>query len=236
MGIFLSLSGVIGRTQNEVVTSLTDYAKSVGGGLELDNLLSPNDDNCCVIEETNGNTTIFNPYGYLEWDKSSEFISKELKAPVFSCHIHDGDLWMYVLYKDGEIVDQFNPIPDYWDDNMSEEEIESWQGNASTIANLIPSLKITEIEKYLVRWDLETEEIGKAYAEDEFTNEDWQILDFLKKLGLPYPLDENGNAKGQVYKLWTREFRLPQKANNSSPVRPIVKELNKNEKPWWKLW
>ena len=133
MGMFLSLSGVIGKTQSEVVASLTNYVKNVDGGLEKDNDLVTNDDNCCVIEEANGNTTIFNPYGYLEWDKSSEFISRELKTPVFSCHIHDGDLWMYVLYHNGEIVDQFNPIPDYWDDNISIEETKSWSGNASEI-------------------------------------------------------------------------------------------------------
>ena len=70
MGMFLSLTSVLGKTQNEVVTSLKKYAESAGGGLEKENLSIEND-NCCVIEEANGNTTIFNPYAYLEWDKSS---------------------------------------------------------------------------------------------------------------------------------------------------------------------
>src|SRR6266496_6193495 len=104
MGMFLSLTSIIGKTQNEVVNSLSNYTKSVGGGLEKE-ALSIDNDNCCVIEEANGNTTIFNPYAYIEWDKSSEFISKDLNAPVFSFNIHDGDLWMYVLFVNGDTVD-----------------------------------------------------------------------------------------------------------------------------------
>jgi len=60
----------------------------------------------------------------LEWDESSAFLSRELQAPVFSFHIHDGDLWMYILHVNGLAVDQFNPVPDYWDDQISSEEID----------------------------------------------------------------------------------------------------------------
>ncbi|MBK7443272.1 MAG: hypothetical protein WBP43_05985 [Chitinophagales bacterium] len=232
MGMFLSLSSVIGKTQNEVCASLTNYAKSVNGGLQQENLTTDND-NCCVIEEGNNNVTVFYPNGYLEWDNSSKFISKELKTSVFSFHIHDGDLWMYVLYSDGEIVDQFNPIPDYWDNDISDEEIESWKGNAFEIAKYIPGLNSKEIENYITRWDLDSEENNKAYPDDEFTNEDWQLLDFMKKLKLPYPLDDNFQPKGQVYKLWTKE--LPLRPISNSTTSSKTREANIN-KPWWKLW
>jgi Asp-tRNA(Asn)/Glu-tRNA(Gln) amidotransferase C subunit len=234
MGMFLSLTSVIGKTQNEVVHSLTNYAKSVGGGLEKESL-SIDNENCCVIEDGNGNTTIFNPYAYLEWDKSSEFISKDLNAPVFSFHIHDGDLWMYVFFVNGVTVDQFNPIPDYWDENISEEEIESWKGNAAIIVKYLSNVNQVDIEKYLIRWDLDAEETEKTYPDDEFTNEDWQLLDFMKKLRLPYPLDDNGTPKGQVYKLWTNELRIkiqPSSANANKPTETA----DNAKKPWWKFW
>ncbi|GAB2819308.1 hypothetical protein [Ferruginibacter profundus] len=232
MGMFLSLTSVVGKTQNEVVASLTNYAKSVGGGLEKENI-SIDNDNCCVIKEANGNTTIFNPYAYLEWDKSSEFISRELNAPVFSFHIHDGDLWMYLLFVNGKTVDQFNPIPDYWNDNLSKEEIESWKGNAKLVSSNFTNVKQADIERYLVRWDLEAEENVKAYADDEFTNEDWQLLDFMKRLQLPYPLDDNGNPNGEVFKLWTQDLKL--KIQTSS-VTSKASATNKHKKPWWKFW
>jgi hypothetical protein len=231
MGMFLSMTSVIGRTKNEVVNSLTDYARSAGGGLEKENLEIDND-NCCVIEEVNGNTTIFNPSPYLEWDKSSQFISNQLSAPVFSFHIHDGDLWMYVFFVDGEIADQFNPIPDYWDADITDEELQSWKGNAAKIAHYVKSAKQSDIEKYLKRWDPDAEESEKAFADDEFAQEDWQLLDFMKKLGLPYPLDDNGSAKGETFKLWTKD--LPLKAE--IPKTPKIKPGPGDKKPWWKIW
>lgn len=76
MGMFLSLSGVIGKPEDQVVRSLTNYARSVNGGLQPEPL-TPDNNNCCLIKESNNNTTIFYPYAYAEWDKSSEFISRE---------------------------------------------------------------------------------------------------------------------------------------------------------------
>jgi len=190
-------------------------------------------DNCCVIEEANGNTTIFNPYAYLEWDKSSEFISRDLNAPVFSFHIHDGDLWMYTFFVNGIIVDQFNPIPDYWDDNISAEEMENWSGNAARIVEYLSNVNTADIEKYLVRWDLDSEESEKAYSQDDFENEDWQLLDFMKKLKVPYPLDDNGIPKGEIYKLWTNELKI---RNQPARQNQQADSFNIEKKPWWKLW
>jgi len=235
MGMFLSLSGIIGKTKNEVLLSLTNFAKSCNGSLEKENLTLEND-NCGVVKEANGNTTIYYPNYFLDWDKSSEFISRELNAPVFSFHIHDGDLWMYTLYYDGQIVDQFNPIPDYWSEDISKEEIESWKGNALTITKYIPYVKPKDIENYLVRWDLKNEEELKAYPEDEFVNEDWQLLDFMKKLRFDYPLDENGNAKGETFKMWTKENALvpdPKTLKFDNKENISIKISNK---PWWKFW
>lgn len=234
MGMFLSMTGVIGKTKDEVVNSLSNYTKSVAGGLEKASLPAEHD-NCCVIEEANGHTTIFNPYAYTEWDSSSEFISRDLNAPVFSFHIHDGDFWMYVLYVNGEVADQFNPIPDYWDNNISEEEMQSWKGNAAVVCNYVTSVKPAEIENYLVRWDWESEESKKAYPQDEFTQEDWQLLDFMKKIKLPYPLDDDGNAKGETYRIWTKALTL-KPMSSTIQKRPTNLPHNNQEKPWWKFW
>ncbi len=228
--MFLSLSGVIGKTQTEVEKSLNNYSLSAGGGFQKENLKNEHT-NFCVIKEANANTTVFYPSGYLEWDKSSAFISKELNAPVFSFHIHDGDLWMYVLYFNGEIVDQFNPIPDYWDDEISDKEIESWKGSAEIIKKYIPKVDAESIRKYLVRWDLNNEG-EKAYDNDQFTNEDWQFIDFMNKIGLPYPIDDAGNAAGPVYRLWTKELK-------SVPVeisKPITESKAEPAKNWWEFW
>lgn len=194
MGNFLAISSIIGKTKNEVITSLTNYAISVNGGLQEESNIDSSTDNCCIIDEENGNVSIFYPNGYSEWDDSSAYLSKELNATVFSFHIHDGDFWMYVLYNDGKIIDQFNPIPDYWDETISDEE--------------------------------ETE---KAYSTDQYGQEEWQLIDFMNKLTLPYPLDDNGNPKGLTFKLWTKQLKLTTVKNKSNTT------AIKNEKPWWKF-
>jgi hypothetical protein len=127
------------------------------------------------------------------------------------------------------------PIPDYWEDNISTEEIDQWKGDPLTISRITGSVKSEEIEKYLVRWDLEAEDSKKAYSSDEFGQEDWQLLDFMRKLSLPYPLDDNGAPIGQTYKLWTNE--LLQRQNTSETITASANESKSNSnKPWWKFW
>ena len=233
MGMFLALSGVIGKTHKEVLASLTNYANSVNGGLQQEDNINSDNDNCCIVEEADGNTTIVYPDGYLEWDDSSAFISGELNAVVFSMHIHDGDFWMYKLYSNGQIVDQFNPIPDYWEDNIGDAEIESWRGNAATVAKHVSYINPIDIAYYLVRWDLDEEEPSKAYPTDVYSKEDWQLVDFMDKLKLPYPLDDNGDSKGLTYKLWTKQLKLADEAKSTGSVSAKAADSNK---PWWKFW
>ncbi|HEY5747117.1 MAG TPA: hypothetical protein VIU12_13620 [Chryseolinea sp.] len=161
-------------------------------------------------------------------------MSRELNAPVFSFHVHDGDLWMYVLYVNGEIVDQFNTMPDYWDGDMAVEEINSWNGDARVVAKYVPGLSPAKIDQYLVRWDLDETE-KKAYDDDEFVREDWQLLDFMRKCGLPYPLDEDQNIIGQTYSLLTKT-PPPQASSDSNDDRIGKASATGDTKPWWKFW
>jgi hypothetical protein len=231
MGLFLSLSGIIGKSATDVEKSLENYLKTIQGGIEKANIDS-DDNNFCAIGETEGNTTVMYPPHFLEWDECSKFLSKDMNTPVFSCHIHDGDFWMYILFSNGEIKDQFMPIPDYFDD-VSTEEIDSWKGDAVTLTLYVPNLKPESIEKYLIRWDLD-EEGKKAYEEDKSTNCDWQLVDFMDKLGLPYLIDDKGNVSGTTYKLWTKQ--LPIKSQTAPSVASGQKLNVKAEKPWWKFW
>ena len=230
MGTFLAVSSVIGRTKSEVVNSLTSYAESVGGGLKLGDNSFPNKENGCIIQEENGNTSIYFADAYQEWNDCSEFISKELKAPVFYFQIHDGDFWMYVLFHNGQVVDRFNPVPDYWGDDLSEAELNNWKGDAAKVSSIIPDITASDIDQYLVRWDLDEEKPAKAYPTDGFAREDWQLMDFMTKLKLPYPVDDHGKLKGETYNIWTnQEKSTTQKYGN-------IEHEKISQKPWWKFW
>jgi len=221
MGIFLSMSGVIGKRKEEVEICLKEFANNNGGDLQKENLENGNP-KFCVFKESNGNTTIFYPSGFNEFGDLSKYISDKLNCPVFFLHIHDGDLWLYFLYNKGNFVDQFNPIPDYWDDNLSESEIDEQKGNPEIVTELVPNVKKEDIIKYFVRWDLEAEPF-KAYEQDVYNNEDWQVVDFMNKIGLEYPISDTGKALGTVYKFWIPEIEKEEK-------------IMTTQKKWWEFW
>lgn len=202
MGLFLAMSGVVGASEGAVVEALRSYAETREGSLEEEELTT-NDDECLVLSEGVGGVTVLYPGHFFDWDSSSQHLSEQLGTPVFSFHIHDGDLWMYVLYDGSKEVDRFNPVPDYWEE-LDPDERSSWQGNASAVAKRVPGLNADAIAKYLVEWDdevLESNERKKAYPADQYYyGDDWQLVDFMTKLGLDYPVDDRGGAHGATYR------------------------------------
>lgn len=122
--------------------------------------------------------------------------------------LHDEDLWMFALFNGGKIATQFNPIPDYWSENLAEDEIRSWQGDASVVAACVPGLKPEAITRYLKRWDFDSDQGEKAYADDRFTYLDcFQVIDFMKRIRLSFPVDREGNCVGTTF-----EFIVPEKS------------------------
>jgi hypothetical protein len=228
MGLFLALSGVVGVDSEAVRKALSDYANSHGGGFEL-HKGTTDEPNIGVVTCKGPNTTVIYPDGFCEWDDVSRHISEQLACPVFSLHIHDGDFWMFVLFKDGKEIGWFNPIPEYWEE-LSEEDRAKWAGDASLVANLIPSTSTSTIECYLTAWDTDEETNRKAYPDDEFCIGDcWQMCDFMRKVGLDYPMGNDGAIHGDTFRFWTKTFRL-------RTPRPAPSQPEPKKRPWWRLW
>jgi hypothetical protein len=199
MGEFLAMSGVGGASRQDVIRCLEEFANS-RGGLMLPSPAGQPYDHLIVAGEEGGPVTVMYPSEFFGWDDASSYLSESLHAPVLSLHIHGGDLWMYVLFNNGEEIDHFNPIPDYWSEHLCPEERSLWMGDAGVVAGNWQSVDASSIEKYLVTWDLDDDEPGKAYEDDEFPiNDCWQLTDFMKKLGLVYPIDHQGRALGETY-------------------------------------
>ncbi|MDB6067489.1 MAG: hypothetical protein JWR26_3697 [Pedosphaera sp.] len=232
MGLFLAMSGVAGATKEAVERSLRHFASNAKqdpqSELATEDILKGS----IIVEAPGNKVTVLYPDGFMEWDAASAHISSEFRLPVFSFHIHDGDFWMYILHVDGEEVGHFNPIPEYWDDRISQAERQKWSGDASVICSHWPEMAAENIKNYLVHWDLEKLSLNptqKAYPDDKFPlGLDWQLCDFMKKLGLIYPIDQNGNPIGSRSRLSdsTSSMERPQDGNT----------MEKIKKPWWKLW
>jgi len=197
----LAMSGVAGVTRKAVEEALGEYAQSKNGRFQA--ATGPESfPDVMVIGEQGDRITVVYPGEFMEWDEASAHLSRSLGVPVFSFHIHDDDLWMYTLFAGGgEEVGHFNPIPDYWFEDISDEERELWAGDAKAVADHWPGVQPDAIDKYLAVWDLDEQEPGKAYDDDQFPyNDCWQLIDFMRRLGLAYPIDEQGRVLGVAYR------------------------------------
>jgi hypothetical protein len=199
MGLFLSASGLSGVSSAHVEAGLQTYQSKKQR--QFYPAAGTTNDPCILVMTDTAEQKVFllYPSGFLEWDELSEHLSQELQCPSFSFHIHDGDLWMFNFFVKGEQISCFNPIPDYWGE-VSDGEMENLKGDASVIAAYWPGIAEESINRYFTRWNLEAEAQEKAYPDDEFAiGSEWQMCDFIKKLGLVYPMDEKGSLLGKTY-------------------------------------
>lgn len=204
MGMFLMMSGIAQAGRSQVETALRDLTAQRSGTLTplADSENVDENELLLIAESEQGNATVLYPASFLDWDGASEHLSKFLNKSVFSLHVHDSDLWMYLFFVNGQEIDRFNPIPDYWEE-LPDDELHSWAGDATVVCQHWPPVSEAQISNYLVRWENgdDEEDRPKAYPEDEYgAGEDWQIVDFMAKVGLVYPIDEQGNEVGVKYR------------------------------------
>ena len=227
MGLFLAVAGVAGATEGSVEQTLGHYAAQHGMTFDRSTeYLSADGDGRLAMSAGPAGISVLFPSDFMESDDCAAHLSKTLKAPAFSFHIHDGDMWMYVFFVNGVETDWFNPLPEYWDDDISEEERRQWAGRASVVSEHWPGVRKEQVEKYLVHWDLETmyDDRKKAYADDEYYfGDDWQLVDFMRLLGLKYPMDDRGKGDGTMFRF-------------SQGARPERRTAAPSPKPWWRFW
>ena len=140
-----------------------------------------------MLSQSSGGVTVLYPGDFFGLDEATQpRFHSPLGKPTFYFHIHDSDLWMYTLYHEGEVADQFNPIPGYWEE-VDEATGAAWAGNAVAVAKRVLGLEPAQIERYLVTWNLglrRAADSTKAYETDKHCyGDECQLLDFMLKLG-----------------------------------------------------
>lgn len=223
MGTFIAASSAVGVDAERFEAALRELVAARDGVFE------PTDASCgendtAYIRAEGSNVTILYPGDFFEWDEFSSELSKALHAPVFSLHIHDGDLWMFLLFDKGEDVARFNPLPDYWE-QIDDTERARWAGDADAVAALVPGLDPATIRNYFRPWDDEItggERFDtKAYPDDEHEfGVDWQLCDFMKRAGLPYP--DVGFPGDKLFRLSIKSG-IPELDAQNPPPKPSGK-------------
>lgn len=180
MGLFLNVL-IVKDSNEENVRQVLEKMGSKNSGWNL----IPED---CKYQENSSGTAVLLNEMCASYDGLPRILSEELDHPVMSCFIYDGDFWGYSLYDNGAELDNFNPIPDYFED-VSEKERQQMAGNSHLIAEYF-NVEESKIKNYLQEWTdelLDSEEKLRAYEDDEFCiGEDWQMADFMKAIGFPY--------------------------------------------------
>ena len=115
-------------------------------------------------------------------------LSAQVGGLVLYLYIYDDDFWGYFCCEDGKLLDEFNPMPDYFEE-VSEEERTRVAGNSALIAERF-HVPEAEIERYLTAWTEDVPDadgLPKTYESDGASVGDcWQTTWFMEKPGCSY--------------------------------------------------
>ena len=215
MGLFLWMSGIPSIDLDATRDAVSSFAQKDGHPLEQTETADIEGLQYVLTRSSAGNVLVRLPSESVEYSTLCEHLSNTLDRPILGVHIHDGDFWVYELFVGEEVVDRFNPLPDYWGE-VSEAERQRWRGNAETLCKHWPGLDPSSIGKYLTPWTAKP--TGKAYPEDRFEyGMDWQVVDFLRKLQLDYP-----------------DTQAP--SQSTLRLQPAERKLETRRKRWFRFW
>ena len=180
MGLFLETAVIPDSTVEEVRAALSALESRNGqNGMQLVAA------GCEIVGQNGGVSVRFNEYcaGYTSL---AQALSARLNRLVLFLYIYDDDFWGYFCCENGELLDEFTPMPDYFEE-IPESERQRMSGSSTLLAKRF-HIPEADIAGYLISWDAGVLDEGrKAYETDIYGAGDcWQMTDFMNKLGYPY--------------------------------------------------
>lgn len=130
MGAFYVNYTVRGSTQKAVAEALKGWKAVV----------LPEQNGCVTVAEERSDSQDTNILRHL-----SNHLSSTLRAPTLCILNHDDDLLVYFLSKDGQIVDQYNSQPDYFEDGPASPA----GGNAAELCSAFGCRDLGAVEEAL---------------------------------------------------------------------------------------
>jgi ankyrin repeat protein len=115
-----------------------------------------------VTEPANGWITIYDEtsesQNLEELRRVGKTISSRLKTAVFCFMVHDSDIFVYLVYEKGKLVDQFDSRPDYFGP-VTDQHRQEWAGNFDKLVKFAES-------------DTKADRIAKALKESQIVEEE----------------------------------------------------------------
>lgn len=207
MGLFVSFFLVLDASKENAEKELNQFALNKEGKLVKEENTAYLDSNFCSIQQISENTFIVLPELFLEFEDACTSISSQLQKTVLLFSIHDSDFWSVCCYENGQFSYQFNPNPNYFEDD--DNSLKSKNFSLENFCNQVNCSKEL-IENYFVEWNL-VKRKKKAYKTDEFQyNDGLQLYDLLKKIGITYDVIASPN-ENDTFKIFTKSFPLKEK-------------------------
>ena len=134
MGNFYTNYTLRGPSQQAVAKALTGRSA----------LVTPQQDGCVVVFDEQSD------------DQNSELISDlarnlsgELRCPVLAVLNHDDDILWYQLYLNGELADEYNSCPSYFDPGPDAEPCGPAGGDAQKLCAAFGASNVADVERIL---------------------------------------------------------------------------------------
>jgi len=123
------------------------------------------------------------------WD-ADEWLSKELKTPVVSVSVHDGDVWSYYWHFNGKLIDQHSSVDlhEYFGVDTSLFDDDDYDFSDEEKDNGLSNLTLNQRWKALKPGLLESTEretFDAVLSPDPDIGGEEGLADFLKLVGLP---------------------------------------------------
>jgi len=167
-------------------------------------------------------------------------LSSQLQVSCCLFSFSDDVVWGYDLFHGGRLLDSYCSRPNFFA-QVSEDEILRLKGSPDVICAHWPCVSAENISGYLTNKELLSKDAdSRAYEGDKSYEWDaWQLCDFMRKLGLEHPVDENGALIREPLKTLNiaTEAGLAEKANfdemlarirskreNASPLKTMRSE------------
>ncbi len=91
-------------------------------------------------------------------------LSSKLATDVFAFLLHGSDVFVYLLYRSGKLIDQFNSRPDYFGD-VSASQRKKWSGDFKKLLRVAPrGLTIEKLRRVFSRNILFQEQLAIAFS------------------------------------------------------------------------
>lgn len=203
MGAFFCLIGIAKSPPSDLLEALMTLESPKGDFVEL-------------YENPSGNYLTMPGQNMHDAKGIVRQLSRQL--PVSCCLFSFGDdvVWGYDLFHGGRLVDSYSSRPNFFA-QVSEDEVLRLKGRPEVICAHWPYVSAEDISDYLTNKELLSKDAdSKAYEGDKRNEWDaWQLCDFMRKLGLEYPVDENGALIHEPLKTLNiaTETGLAEKAN-----------------------